>query len=256
MTDETKEKVPEVYSAISRVSAAISKIGISKDKEAKNQSGGVMYNFRGIDDVFNALSPLLAKEKLVITPRVISRECVERTTRAGSVLFFVTVEVEFDLVSGVDGSRHTVRTYGEAQDSGDKATNKALSAAYKYMSLIVFCIPIIGRDDADETGGVDLKPTEKPETSGKPGRAPKPTEDKSTPEEPEGETLFSLDQVTEISDKIKESGVDVNRLLSYYGKRYSRPFSSVSELPASCYQNTIDQIAAAKARLAKSQEPK
>lgn len=255
MTDETKEKVPEVYSAISRVSAAISKVGISKDKQAKNQNGGIMYNFRGIDDVFNALSPLLAKEKLVITPRVISRECVERTTKAGSVLFFVTVEVEFDLVSGVDGSRHTVRTYGEAQDSGDKATNKSLSAAYKYMSLMVFCIPIIGREDADDVGETDLAPTPV-KTSAPVGRTPTPKDTPQAPEEPEGEPLLSVDQVTEIADKIKESGVDVNRLLSYYGKHYSRPFSSVSELPASCYQNTIDQISAAKARLEKAREPK
>lgn len=255
MTDETKEKVPEVYSAISRVSAAISKVGISKDKQAKNQNGGIMYNFRGIDDVFNALSPLLAKEKLVITPRVISRECVERTTKAGSVLFFVTVEVEFDLVSGVDGSRHTVRTYGEAQDSGDKATNKSLSAAYKYMSLMVFCIPIIGREDADDVGETDLAPTPV-KTSAPVGRTPKPTESPEVPEEPEGEPLLSIDQVTEISDEVKAVGLDATRLLSYYSKHYARPFSSLSELPASCYEHAKGQISAAKERLSKSKESK
>lgn len=254
MTSEAKEKVPGVYAAISKVSAEISKIGISKNKQAKNQSGGIMYNFRGIDDVFNALSPLLAKERLVITPRVISRECVERTTKAGSVLFFVTVEVEFDLVSGVDGSRHTVRTYGEAQDSGDKATNKALSAAYKYMALMVFCIPIIGREDADDVGETDLEPTTV-KASAPVGRTPKPTE---APEpEPESEPLLSIDQVTEITDAIKESGLDVNRLLSYYGKHYERPFASVSELPARAYQSAVDQITAAKERLSKAaKEPK
>lgn len=40
-----------------------------------------------------------------------------------------------------DGSIHTVTTYGEAMDSGDKATNKAMSIAYKYAAFQAFCIP-------------------------------------------------------------------------------------------------------------------
>jgi hypothetical protein len=65
------------------------------------------------------------------------------------VLFYVTVEAEFDFVSSQDGSKHTVKTYGEAMDSGDKATNKAMSAAYKYAAFQTFCIPTEGDNDAD-----------------------------------------------------------------------------------------------------------
>ena len=36
-------------------------------------------------------------------------------------------------------------------DSGDKATNKAMSAAYKYAALQTFCIPTEGDNDADAT---------------------------------------------------------------------------------------------------------
>jgi hypothetical protein len=39
--------------------------------------------------------------------------------------------------------------FGEAMDSGDKATNKAMSAAYKYMAMQEFCIPTEGDNDAD-----------------------------------------------------------------------------------------------------------
>ena len=39
--------------------------------------------------------------------------------------------------------------YGEAMDSADKATNKAMSAAYKYLCMQVFCIPTEGMEDAD-----------------------------------------------------------------------------------------------------------
>lgn len=48
---------------------------------------------------------------------------------------------DFDFVSTEDGSIHTVTTYGEAMDSGDKATNKAMSIAYKYAAFQAFCIP-------------------------------------------------------------------------------------------------------------------
>jgi hypothetical protein len=59
--------------------------------------------------------------------------------------------VEFAFVSVSDGSTHIVKTYGEAMDSADKATNKAMSAAYKYACLQTFCIPTEGDNDADAT---------------------------------------------------------------------------------------------------------
>ena len=119
--------------------------GIAKAR--KNQAQG--YSFRGIDDVYNALGPVLARNGLVVLPRTLSRECIERQTAKGSPLFYVTVEVEFDFVSAEDGSKHTVKTYGEAMDSADKATNKAMSAAYKYAAMQAFCIPTEGDNDAD-----------------------------------------------------------------------------------------------------------
>ena len=136
-----------VYQLIAAVSAEIAKSGIAKDRKNEQQH----YKFRGVDDVYNALAPVLAKHQLVILPRILSRECVERTTQKGGVLFYVTVEAEFDFVSAADGSKHTARTYGEAMDSADKATNKAMSAAYKYVTFQTFCIPTEGDHDADAT---------------------------------------------------------------------------------------------------------
>jgi hypothetical protein len=86
---------------------------------------------------------------VVILPRMLSRECVERVNQKGTALFYTTVEAEFDIVSAEDGSKHTVKTYGEAMDSGDKSTNKAMSAAYKYACIQSFCIPTEGDNDAD-----------------------------------------------------------------------------------------------------------
>jgi len=141
------EKPMTVYDCIVAVSRDIAQTGISKSRQNTQQG----YRFRGIDEVLNALSPLLAKYGLVILPRILSRVVVEHASKSGGVLFYVTVEAEFDFVSAADGSKHTVKTYGEAMDSADKATNKAMSAAYKYAAFQTFCIPTEGDNDADAT---------------------------------------------------------------------------------------------------------
>jgi len=127
----------KVYQAIAAVAAEMAQQGISKD--GRNAAQG--FSFRGIDSVYNALAPILAKHLLCILPRCIERTVVERTNAKGTALFYVTVHAEFDLVSAEDGSKHTVAMYGEAMDSGDKATSKAMSAAYKYAAFQTFCIP-------------------------------------------------------------------------------------------------------------------
>lgn len=136
-----------VYAKISAVQAALAKSGIAKSRRNTTQG----YQFRGIDEIYDALSPLLAEHGLCILPRIISRDFIERNTAKGGVLFYVTVEAEFDFVAAEDGSKHVVRTFGEAMDSADKATNKAMSAAYKYAALMAFAIPTEGDNDADAT---------------------------------------------------------------------------------------------------------
>lgn len=138
----------EVYKAIAAVQGELAKVGIAKNRRNTQGSG---YNFRGIDDVYAALSPLLAANGLVVIPRVITREVAERASKNGGTLFYVTVHAEFDFVSSADGSKHTAATFGEAMDSGDKATNKAMSAAYKYAAFMTFAIPTEGDNDADAT---------------------------------------------------------------------------------------------------------
>jgi hypothetical protein len=135
----------KVYQAINKVQAELAKHGIEK----KDTNTFDNYKFRGIDSVYNALSPLLAKHGLCILPRMLSRVCEERQSAKGGALFYVTVEAEFDFVCAEDGSKHTIKTFGEAMDRGDKATNKAMSAAYKYAAFQAFAIPTEGDNDAD-----------------------------------------------------------------------------------------------------------
>lgn len=144
----------KVNQAIGAVSREIAATGIAKGRYNEQQR----YAFRGIDDVLNALGPIMAKHGLFILPRVLARTVTERTTQKGGVLFYVVVEAEFDFTCAEDGSKITARTIGEAMDSGDKATNKAMSAAYKYAALMTFSIPTEGDNDADAVTHQDVQP--------------------------------------------------------------------------------------------------
>jgi hypothetical protein len=137
---------PAVYAAIAAVQGELAKVGIAKNRKNTQGSG---YNFRGIDDVYSALSPLLASHGLCVLPRVMDHSVIERQSKNGGALFYTTVKAEFDFVAVADGSIHTCATFGEAMDSGDKSTNKAMSAAYKYAAFMAFAIPVEGEPDAD-----------------------------------------------------------------------------------------------------------
>ncbi|MEN6548862.1 MAG: ERF family protein [Armatimonadia bacterium] len=150
----------KVYQSINAVMRDLAAEGISKSRKNTQQN----YQFRGIDDVYNALSSVLSRHGLVMLPRVLSRHVEERASKNGGVLFYVSVDMEFDLVAAEDGSKHTIRTAGEAMDSGDKATNKAMSAAYKYAAMQAFCIPTEGDNDADATTH-DVAPRKKEDGS-------------------------------------------------------------------------------------------
>lgn len=148
-----------VYKAINAVQIALAKSGIAKDRQAQT------YKFRGIDDVYNAISPLLGEHGLCILPRMIRRDCQERQTAKGSAIFYVIVEAEFDFVAAEDGSCHVVRTFGEAMDMSDKATNKAMSAAYKYAAMQAFAIPTEGDNDT-ENQNIEPVPVNAPKPEG------------------------------------------------------------------------------------------
>lgn len=154
-------ETPQVYVAICNVAAKLAEVGISKDRTAQT-SGQGSYKFRGIDDVYNTLAPYLAEAGLCILPRVIQREQVERTSAKGNALFYTTVQMEFAFVSSKDGTSHIVSTFGEAMDSGDKGTNKAMSAAYKYAAMQAFCIPTEGDNDSENQTHTVMPQTQQP----------------------------------------------------------------------------------------------
>ena len=142
MSDQPKKGID---AALVAVMHGLAKQGISKD--GKNSQQG--YRFRGIEQVYQALAPLLVANGVTIIPNVEERAESQRPTARGGVLYSVVVRVRFVLTAASDGSSTECVVWGEGMDSADKATNKAMSAAYKYMAFMAFCIPTEGMVDAD-----------------------------------------------------------------------------------------------------------
>lgn len=201
-----------VLAAISGVMHDISETGIGKNRQNTEQK----YSFRGIDDVFNKLSPLYVKHGLIIVPRVLKRELVPSQTKSGGALWKVTVEVEYDVYSK-DGSKlePPPRTFGEAMDSADKATNKALSAAYKYLAIQLFAIPVEGQPDADD-------------------------------DTPEPIPVINAAQVAEIERLLKARGADRDELLAYLSGKAGYEIKSLAEVPVAAFEGVVKNLSKPK----------
>ena len=123
-------------------------------KDRKNSGQG--YNFRGIDDVYNALHEKLAANQIFVAPGVIAAHHEERTSKSGSVLIYRIITMRYRFYT-TDGSFVEMESIGEGMDSGDKAGNKAMSAAQKYALIQAFLIPT--KEDKDsENESHELKP--------------------------------------------------------------------------------------------------
>ena len=131
-----------IFETINAVMAEIGAIG----KDSQNKQQGFMY--RGVDAVMNALNPAFIKHKLFVTPEVISQKREERVTEKGKNLIYSILLVKYTFYAE-DGSSVFVIVPGEGMDSGDKASNKAMSSAFKYACFQVFCTATEEMKDPD-----------------------------------------------------------------------------------------------------------
>lgn len=136
------EQTPKIYSAIAAVMKETN--AISKGRENQQQR----FKFRGIDDVMNELHPTLAKCGVFIVPEVLEEHRSTGTTKNGGQMFYTIQKIKFTFYAE-DGSHVDSVVIGEAMDTGDKASNKALSIGFKYACLQVFCIPTEDEKDPD-----------------------------------------------------------------------------------------------------------
>lgn len=143
----SETKAPLIYKKMSEVMKDVGSVG----KDQRNQAQG--FAFRGIDQFVNALYPALVNNGVFMAPRCVSQSSesreVERSNGKKGVDKIVTLMMEYDFFAE-DGSKVTVGPIpAEGLDSGDKATNKALSAGLKYALIQTFTVPTKDMEEAD-----------------------------------------------------------------------------------------------------------
>ena len=132
----------KIHEVIPKIMAEVG--SISKGRKNQQQN----YMFRGIDDAYAAFQPLFAKHGVFVVPSVLKSVREERAAKSGGVLIYTTLDVKHTFFAD-DGSSLECVTVGEAMDSGDKSSNKAMSAAMKYALLEVFCVPTEADNDTE-----------------------------------------------------------------------------------------------------------
>lgn len=137
MTESIMTQPNGIHKAMIAVMRDLSAVG----KDSTNQH--FRYNFRGIDAVYKELHPLLRKHGIYQLPEVKDVK-IEREGKTVTAI----IEVDYHFVAE-DGSSVKCSVCGMGADTGDKATNKAMSGAHKYALLQTFVIPCEGIDEQD-----------------------------------------------------------------------------------------------------------
>lgn len=191
-----------IYKAINEVMKEIGAVG----KNQQNSQQGFMY--RGIDAVMNAINPALTNHGVFVVPEVLEQTREERTTSKGNLLIYSICKIKFSFFAE-DGSHIEAITIGEGMDSGDKATNKAMSIAFKYACFQVFCIPTEEMVDPDAECH-EVKPKKEAEKS--------MTDEEKNAQmmEEVGKELISAVQVKALTKKCNDENVPLEFLLNAY----------------------------------------
>lgn len=136
------------------IGKAIGKIGaIGKDNVNQQQK----FRYRGIDQVYNALNPVMAELGIFFCPEVLDMRREDRVTKNGTALTYTILTIRFTAYAP-DGSNVSLTVMGEGMDSGDKGCNKAMSVAMKYAMFQLFCIPTEEMKDPDADVYEDVMP--------------------------------------------------------------------------------------------------
>lgn len=188
-------KEPMIYAAMSNIMAEVG--AVAKNRNNTQQH----YTFRGVDDVYQALQLIMAKHGVISLPTVIAERTEERTTKTGSALIYRVLTIRYDFYAR-DGSTVPATVIGEGMDSGDKASNKAMSVADKYALLQAFKVPTAEAKDPENDS-----PQPAPKRSNIEQRAQnvsKPPEDQPAPIEKVWAMVAEFEKIGVTSDQIAD----------------------------------------------------
>lgn len=225
-----KMDVPQIYGLIGQAMREIGAVG----KDKKNPQQGFMY--RGIDAVYNALSPVMAKLGLFLVPEILEQNREERQTKSGSNLIYSILKIRYT-VYAPDGSHVSAVVVGEAMDNGDKSCNKAMSAAFKYAAFQLFCIPTEEMIDPDAEVHSGVLPKGQKPAEEKPAK-PAPTVT-TTP------TVPALQQAVDNASKPLPGTLTENAVLTFLAKERAQ-LAEMRQIPeaenAALWKKQVDVL--------------
>lgn len=225
-----KMDVPQIYGLIGQAMREIGAVG----KDKKNPQQGFMY--RGIDAVYNALSPVMAKLGLFLVPEILEQNREERQTKSGSNLIYSILKIRYT-VFAPDGSHVSAVVIGEAMDNGDKSCNKAMSAAFKYAAFQLFCIPTEEMIDPDAEVHSGVLP-----------KGQKPAEEKTAKPAPTvttTPTVPALQQAVDNASKPLPGTLTENAVLTFLAKERAQ-LAEMRQIPeaenAALWKKQVDVL--------------
>ena len=206
--EPVEEKTPRIFSAIVGVMRDVG--AVAKEKEFESPIGKKgNYMFRGIDDVMNALHPAMVNNKIFVVPEILEQIRETRTSKSGAQMQVSICKIKYTFFAEDGSSVYTI-VIGEGMDTGDKATNKAMSIAFKYACFQVFCIPTEEMQDPD---------AERPELEdeGKRSKSSKKTSqtksEKKDVEETSGDSKITKAMLNTLKSEQKRTGVTDKQIL-------------------------------------------
>lgn len=206
------DKTPKIYAAICGV---MEDIGVVEKNDVNTRQG---FKYRGIDAVMNALNPAMIKHEIFCVPEVMEQTREDRKTTNGNNVIYSICRIKYRFFA-TDGSSVEAVVVGESMDSGDKATNKAMSIAFKYACFQVFCIPTEElMDDPDK-------------------ETPEETTDKTSDKtnKPTAQPI-SEKQAECIKKEMERTGTTINQVLNSVGKK------AIMELTVPDYKKIMDKF--------------
>ena len=133
-----------LYQKLAKITGEIGVIA----KDGNNQQQ--KYKYIEYETIAGKFRELFSKYNVVLIPSMVEQERTNITTARGASGVSTVCHFEFTVVNAdKPDDRFVVKWQGEAADYGDKATNKAATAAVKYYLMRQFNISSKGDEDPD-----------------------------------------------------------------------------------------------------------
>ena len=223
----------EIVKLLSQVMA---EVGAVRKGDRNNQQN---FSFRGIDAVTNAVSPALRKAGVIVTPQVIDYQYGSVTVGSkGTVMGHVKVMVRYTF-HAPDGSSLETIVPAESFDSGDKATAKAMSVAFRTCLLQTLCLPT---DDVDP----DATSYERAPSKAAPTHPAMQARQDDAPVVPISGNSASVKQVGAIKALLRGVGLEGDAAKTFIESTIGHAVGSVSDLGSREASKVIEALKEAK----------